>query len=92
MISDDVFDRFRDAWAASIPEAYRPRAERKAGQYTGEGHGAIVLPMPPDATLERWVELLMGSVHLRSEQRGRPKVAPKRAAGAKRQGGLRIAA
>ena len=91
MISDETWDRVREHWASSVPEAYRPRAARQ-GPFVGEGHGAIILPMPPDATLERWVELLMGSVHLRAEQRGRPKVAPKRAAGAKRQGGLRMAA
>jgi hypothetical protein len=85
MISDATFDKLRQVWGDSIPERYRFKTQ-------GKGWGddsAIILPMPPLATLERWAAALTASKHLRDGQRGRPKVAPKRG---KRQSGVRMAA
>jgi hypothetical protein len=83
MISDETWDRVREHWASSVPEAYRPRAARQ-GPFVGEGHGAIILPMPPDAVLSRWLDLLAGRRHLRSEQRALERKIPARGSGKKK--------
>ncbi len=52
MISDEAFDRMREAWKASIPEQYRHTEK------THDGRAAIILPPPPEAVLERFLTSL----------------------------------
>jgi|SRR5208337_1180956 len=52
MISDEVWDKVREAWFATIPEQYRYTGK----EHNGSNHaiGAIILPPPPKPLLDSW--------------------------------------
>ncbi len=65
MISDEAFDRMREAWAALVPEPYRYRPTGET--YWQDGRAAIILPPPPEAVLEHFLATL--TPHLRCGQK-----------------------
>ena len=69
-ISDLTFDLIREAWARGIPKQYRYREKfRRQIPNISDRHlsPAIILPMPPDALLERWLALVCKR-HLTKDQ------------------------
>jgi hypothetical protein len=69
-ISDSVFDKMRQAWAASIPKAYAFTDKPTNNGYSG----AIIAPPPPVAIFEKWIAMV-----------SRPHVTAKQQEQAKRQ-------
>ncbi len=70
-ISDETFDLIREAWARGIPPQYRFREKfRPSSSSTSDRFlsPAIILPVPPAATLERWLAMVCAP-HLTEEQR-----------------------
>ena len=60
-ISDETFDKIREAWARSIPKQYRYTGrDRPQSHNITDRHlsPAIILPSPPVAILERWLALV----------------------------------
>jgi hypothetical protein len=56
-ISDETFDRMREAWFAGIPEHFRARtAGIRRDPYNTRG--AIIAPKPQQALLERWLSMV----------------------------------
>ena len=53
-ISDSVFDKMRQAWAASIPKAYAFTDKPTNNGYSG----AIIAPPPPVAIFEKWLAMV----------------------------------
>ena len=63
-ISDSVFDKMRQAWAASIPKAYAFTDKPTNNGYSG----AIIAPPPPVAIFEKWIAMV-SRPHLTAKQR-----------------------
>ena len=56
MISDDVFDKYREAWFQGIPTQYRNDGKERRGSNQHDRHlsSAIILGPPPRPLLDRW--------------------------------------
>lgn len=61
MISEELEEKIRTSWFASIPECYRADVLHR-GDY-----GAIVLRPPPAAVMEKW--LANTAMHIREMRR-----------------------
>jgi hypothetical protein len=69
VISDETWDKVREAWAAGIPEQYRFTGREHKGDYA---IGAIILPPPPRPVLKTFwgfFERLSRNMHLAEDQR-----------------------
>ena len=69
-ISDETFDKIREAWARGIPPQYRfTGKDRSTSPNISDRHfsSAIILPMPPVAILERWLSMIC-KPHLTKDQ------------------------
>ena len=69
MISDETWDKVREAWAAGIPEQYRFTGREHKADYAV---GAIILPPPPRSALKtfwRFFERVSRNMHLTEDQR-----------------------
>jgi len=60
MISEATETLIRECWKASVPEAFRPTGTRKIHG------GAIILPTPPAALLEKWFDKI--ATHVREKR------------------------
>jgi hypothetical protein len=68
MVSESTEEAIALAWASTIPVEFRYRPTQYSGRYEkSTGNGVIILPPPPQPTLDRWFQSF--APHLTAEQK-----------------------